>query len=199
MPHSDARSILAAGLILLAEHQGQMLVLLGRDRWRRRYSVLAGKRQRLRDATGQRRLESPYQTAIREAAEESRGYWQQAQLTALCSADRFIDYGRCRLFTATVGYVPAAAIKAKALPSLSPRFAAYREIAAFAWVAVEAVLQCPPQRVPSIDGRTIRVHRALAHELQQLCSQVGTEAATATTIETTIETAVKTAVDNSCE
>ena len=72
--HSQsAQGIDAAGGLMLAEYQGQTWVLLAKDKYRRRFGTLAGKRSR---------AETPYQTALREGMEESRGYWDESFLRA---------------------------------------------------------------------------------------------------------------------
>ena len=157
LDHSrSARGIDAAGCLILAQHQGQAWVLLGKDRYRRRFGPLAGKRAR---------TETPYQTALREAMEESRGYWDEAFLRAHSDSQQVLSHCRFMLFKVAVPFVPIKAIQAIKIPRFSLKWAPYREITQYAWVSTDALLKQPINAMPSLDGRLIRVHRELPVEL----------------------------------
>ncbi len=153
---STAEGIDAAGCLILAEHQGQTWVLLGKDKFRRRFGPLAGQRGR---------AETPYQTALREGMEESRGYWDEAFLRARSDSQQALSHRRFMLFKVVLPFVPTETIQAIKIPRFSLKWAPYREITQYAWVSTKALLEHPINAVPSLDGRLIRVHRDLPFEL----------------------------------
>ncbi len=162
---TQAPHISEAGCLLLTLNEDKPYVLLAKDKYRRAYGVLAGKRQRLA-GRARKVLETPYQTALREACEESRGYWDVPYLQAHSHASLHIERGHFMLFRALVPRVAVATLKAQHIPRFAPAWAAYREISDYAWLSTEAIMQSPARRVPTDDGRHVRVHKALAQELK---------------------------------
>ncbi len=158
LDHStSAQDIDAAGCLILAEYQGQTWVLLGKDKYRRRFGPLAGKRSR---------AETPYQTALREGMEESRGYWNESFLRAHSDSQQALSHRRFMLFKVALPFVPIEAIQAINIPRFSLKWAPYREITQYTWVSTKALLEHPINEVPSLDGRLIRIHRDLPYELK---------------------------------
>ena len=161
----QAPHITAAGCLLLTLNEDKPYVLLAKDKYRRAYGVLAGQRQRLA-GSGKKGLETPYQTALRETCEESRGYWGVPYLEAHSQTTLRLERGHFMLFRALVPWVAVATIKAQKIPRFAPAWAAYREISDYAWVSTEAIMRYPARSVPTQDGRRVRVHKALAQELK---------------------------------
>ena len=166
MAVAQQMNIKAAGCLLIADKQTEPFILLGKDKFRRAYGVLAGKRQKVMTNAGETCLETPYQTALRETVEESRGYWDRDYLRAHSHPALVLERQQFMLFRAAVPLVDVEAIKAQKMPRFAPAWAAYREISDYAWISAKAIMQRPAHSIPTVDGRTVRVHKALAQELK---------------------------------
>lgn len=158
--HAAATSDFGAAGALLVTGDGQSpLVLLVKHRSRSWYEMPGGRRQTR--SAGEGGLDSAYETAIRECFEESRGMLSRELLrNAIDPARKLRDGG----FVFFVGRVePIAIERLRAAPV--PEDAAFREIADYAWVAVESVLGSDEDTVIDEEGRRIEVRAQLKPRL----------------------------------
>lgn len=158
----------AAGVLLIADQNGSAFILLGRDRYRPWYEMLAGSRERVSDGggAGMSRRETAYETALRECFEESRGFLKPDYLSGVTDPGAFLRDGSLVFFRAEIEKFSSREIKRQHLPEVA-NSAAFREIVDYAWVSVEAVLSGNDAFVFDDTGRRIQVKSRLKHRLVQ--------------------------------
>ncbi len=167
-PSAATTDFTAAGVLLIASQNGSAFILIGRDRYRPWYEMLAGSRERVPDGgrAGMSRRETAYETALRECFEESRGYLKPDYLLGVTDPAAFLRDGTFVFFRADIEKFSSDEIKRRHVPE-DANSAAFREIADYAWVSVEAVLSGNDAFVFDDIGRRIQVRRRLKHRLVQ--------------------------------
>ena len=167
-PCAATTDFTAAGVLLIANQNGSAFILLGRDRYRPWYEMLAGSRERVPDGGGadMSRRETAYETALRECFEESGGFLKPDYLLGVTDPAAFLRDGSFVFFRAEIEKFSSSEIKRQHLPEVA-NSAAFREIVDYAWVSVEAVLSGNDAFVFDDTGRRIQVRRRLKHRLVQ--------------------------------
>lgn len=165
-PSSATTDFEAAGVLLIAHDNGSAYILLGRDRYRPWYEMLAGSREAVLDE-GEGiapRRETAYETALRECFEESRGFLKPDYLLRVTDPAEFIRDGSFVFYRAETDKFSIDAIKREPIPdNVNPT--PFREIGDFAWISVEAVLSSNNTIVIDDAGRRIQVRRQLKPRL----------------------------------
>lgn len=158
----------AAGILLIARENGSTYVLLGKDRRRGWYEMLAGGRETV--ATGEgghtRRLETAYETALRECFEESRGFLKPEYLLSIVNPADFLRDEHLVYFHAEIEKVPVADLLSMPLPR-SGNVLGFLEIGDYAWVSVETVLSAQDNFVLDDTGRRIQLRAQFRFRLDQ--------------------------------
>ncbi|UCH46619.1 MAG: NUDIX hydrolase [Betaproteobacteria bacterium] len=154
---------MAAGILLVAQHQQSTQVFLVKHNSRPFFEMPGGRRQLVSDTGGERR-ETAYETAIREAFEETRGYLSPDHLRQIVDSTRSMgDRGFVFFFARTDRFPISAISELSQLEDDSA--AAFREVADYAWVAVDTVLAGDGATVIDVDGRSIELRRELKARL----------------------------------
>lgn len=158
-----SQEFMAAGTLLVADKQPPALLLLVKHHSRSFYEMPGGRRQLTNGTDGERR-ETAHETAIREVFEETRGYLSPDDLRDVIDPSRSMRDGGFVFFLARVGRFPTSAMKETAHLD-DDSAAGFREVADYAWVAVESVLSGDGVSVIDIDGRTIELRPELKSRL----------------------------------
>jgi len=149
----------AAGVMLIAHKDGSAYVLLGKPRGRQWYEFFAGGRGSTTDGDG-RRPETAYETALREAYEESRGYVDLEYLQQRIGEDQSIVDDGFIIFRAVVEPFAIEDMRKVPVP-LSDNPLAFTEISDYAWVSVDAIIASENAVVVDEAGRSIDVRPQL--------------------------------------
>ena len=167
-PSAATTEFTAAGVLLIAEKDGSTYILLGRDRFRPWYEMLAGSREVVADPDDDResRRETAYETALRECFEESRGFLKPDFLLNVTDPAAFIRDGSFVFYRAQTEKFSVDEIVRAQIPDAANQDP-FREIADYAWVSVEAVLSGSDAFVVDDVGRRIKVRRRLHSRLER--------------------------------
>lgn len=165
-PTTATPDFTAAGVLLVANESGSTFVFLGRDRYRHWYEMLAGRREFVLDSGAENgsRRETAYETALRECFEESRGFLKPDYLSDVTDSAELIRDGSFVFFRAEIEKFSVDEIMRAQIPDTVNRDA-FREIADYAWVSVEAVLSSDDAFVVDDAGRRIQVRGRLKSRL----------------------------------
>lgn len=164
-PAAATSDFKAAGALLVTGGGHSSLVLLVKHRSRGWYEMPGGRRQT--QSTEEHGLDAAYETAIRECHEESRGVLSRELLRKAVDPARKLRDGGFVFFVGRVD--PIALDSLRRAPVPEP--AAFREIADYAWVAVESVLVSNDFTVIDEEGRRIKVRSQLKPRLIQARAQ----------------------------
>jgi 8-oxo-dGTP pyrophosphatase MutT (NUDIX family) len=165
-PSSATTDFDAAGVLLIARDEGATYVLLGRDRFRPWYEMLAGSRNFVSDdGKGDApRRETAYETALRECFEESRGFLKSEYLRTVTDPARFMRDGSFVFFPAEIDKFSVDAIKRNPIPdNVNP--IPFLEIGDFAWISVDAILSSGDAVALDDTGRRIQIRHQLKPRL----------------------------------
>jgi 8-oxo-dGTP pyrophosphatase MutT (NUDIX family) len=149
----------AAGVMLIAHKDGSAYLLLGKPHGRPWYELFAGRRGSATDADA-RRPETAYETALREAYEESRGYLNPEYLQQRIGEDQYLEDGGFVFFRAVVEPFAIEDMRKVPVP-LSGNPLAFTEISDYAWVNVDAIIASENAVVVDEAGRSIDVRPQL--------------------------------------
>jgi 8-oxo-dGTP pyrophosphatase MutT (NUDIX family) len=164
MPAFADQEFMAAGVLLVAEDNPSPLVFLVRHHSRTWYEMPGGRRQLVGGTDGERR-ETAYETAIREVFEETRGYLSPDQLRERVDPTRSMRDRGFVFFFGSIERFPVSAIGE--LAHLDDDSAsAFREVADYAWVAVDNILASDGISVIDVNGRSIELRRQLKSRLR---------------------------------
>jgi len=164
MPAFADQEFMAAGVLLVAEDNPSPLVFLVRHHSRTWYEMPGGRRQLVGGRDGERR-ETAYETAIREVFEETRGYLSPDQLREIVDPTRSMRDRGFVFFFGSIERFPVSAIGE--LAHLDDDSAsAFREVADYAWVAVDNILASDGISVIDVNGRSIELRRQLKSRLR---------------------------------
>ncbi len=158
-PAAATADFRAAGALLVTGEGQSSLVLLVKHRSRSWYEMPGGRRQS--QSAGERGPDSAYETAIRECHEESRGVLSREMLRKAVDPARKLRDGGFVFFTGRIDPIGLDSLR----QAPAPEAAAFREIADFAWVAVESVLASDDDTVIDEEGRRIKVRSQLKSRL----------------------------------
>jgi 8-oxo-dGTP pyrophosphatase MutT (NUDIX family) len=150
----------AAGVLLIAYENGSSLVFLGKDRYRPWYEMLAGSRDVVPVGNNESRLETAYETALRECIEESRGYLKSEYLLSISNPAEFIRDGSFVFFRAGAKMFSVDDVRRMQIPAdidASP----FREMVDYAWVSAEAVVSSSDSFVFDHAGRRVQIRPSL--------------------------------------
>jgi len=159
----------AAGMLLVAEHDGKHFALLVKDRSRAYFELPAGKTEagdKLND--GKFDLESSYETALRETVEETRGYLGRRLLVNASDAKDLIRVGEFEMFLTKIPMFDLEEINQIRIP-LGTNYNQWdpmREIIDYAWVNITLLHESKSNNVLDITGKAIQVHFALPDEIR---------------------------------
>ena len=154
---------MAAGVLLVAQDDPSPLVFLVRHNSRNWYEMPGGRRQSVSGPDGER-SETAYETAIREAFEETRGYLSPDQLRDIVDPSCSMRDGGFVFFFGSIERFPVSAIGE--LAHLDDDSASgFREVADYAWVAVDGILASDGISVIDVNGRSIELRRELKSRL----------------------------------
>jgi len=160
----------AAGMLLVAEHDGKHFALLVKDRSRVYFELPAGKTEqgdKLND--GDFDLESSYETALRETVEETRGYLGRRLLVNASDAKNIIRVGEFEMFLSKIPMFDLKEINQIRIPKGSNpqnQWDPMREIIDYAWVDIATLHDAKSNNVPDMTGKNIQVHYALPEEIR---------------------------------
>jgi len=158
----------AAGVLIVARENGLAHILLGRDRFRPWYEMLAGSRESVpgESGGGVSRRETAYETALRECFEESRGFFKPDYLLGVTDSSKFIRDGSFVFFHAETDKFSVEQIRRAPIPD-GVDAAPFNELVDFTWVSVEAILSSIDAFVLDDTGRRIQVRRQLKPRLRR--------------------------------
>lgn len=160
---AEEQEFMAAGVLLVAQDEPSPLVFLVRHHSRTWYEMPGGRRQLVSGTDGER-SETAYETAIREAFEETRGYLSPDQLRDIVDPSRSMRDRGFVFFFGSIERFPVSAIGE--LAHLDDDSAsAFREVADYAWVAVDSILASDGISVIDVNGRSIELRRELKSRL----------------------------------
>jgi len=160
----------AAGMLLVAEHDGKHFALLVKDRSRAYFELPAGKSEagdKLND--GKFDLESSYETALRETVEETRGYLGRRLLVNASDAKDLIRVGEFEMFLTKIPMFDLEEINQIRIPkgnNSQNQWDPMREIIDYAWVDIATLHDAKSNNVLDITGKAIDVHYALPSEIR---------------------------------
>ncbi len=146
------------GMLIVSKDKGKTYLLFVRTHKHEYYEFPGGRQEEgasLLD--NKRRLESVYETAIRETVEEMRGYLGRQQLLSASSEQRVIEVDKYRLFVANVPFFQLNDVRAIKIPS-GKKWSVMREVVKYAWVDVNSVEFSEHSLVTSLDGDVITMH-----------------------------------------
>lgn len=167
-PVAATSDFMAAGLMLVAGDRGAPLILLGRDRSRPWFEMPGGRRQQV-SSPGENnagRPETAYETAIREAYEESKGVLSRQLLRQATDPARFIRDDGFVFFLGEIDKVPVDRLVDAAAPDAAGA-TGFDEVVDYAWVSVDSVLNGDGASVIDDAGRRIPLRRQLQSRLKR--------------------------------
>jgi 8-oxo-dGTP pyrophosphatase MutT (NUDIX family) len=153
-----------SGLLLVAQHNGSHFTLLVKDHTRAYFELPAGHSEtgdKLND--GHTDLETSYETALREAVEETRGYLGRRLLIQGSNSQKRIRYGKFDMFLAKIPMFKISEIIKIRMPQ-KDNWSPMREIIDYAWVNINQLQDL--NTVTDMQGRSIQVHAALPAEIK---------------------------------
>ena len=163
MPAVAEQEFMAAGVLLVAQDEPSPLVFLVRHNSRTWYEMPGGRRQMVSGTDGERR-ETAYETAIREAFEETRGYLSPDQLRDIVDPSRSMRDRGFVIFFGSIERFPTSAIGE--LAHLDDDSASgFREVADYAWAAVDSILASDGISVIDVNSRSVELRRELKSRL----------------------------------
>ncbi|UCD67812.1 MAG: NUDIX hydrolase [Betaproteobacteria bacterium] len=163
MPALADQQFMAAGVLMVAEDKPSPLVFLVRHHSRSWYEMPGGRRQLVSGTDGER-PETAYETAIREVFEETRGYLSPDQLREIVDPARSMhDRGFVFFFGSIEKFATSAIGELAHLDD--DNASAFREVADYAWVAVDRVLAGDGVTVIDVNGRSVDLRRELKSRL----------------------------------
>ena len=158
-PAAATANFRAAGALLVTGDGQSSLVLLVKHRSRSWYEMPGGRRQT--HSVDKGGPDSAYETAIRECFEESRGMLSREFLREAIDPGRKLRDGGFVFFVGRVDPIALDSLRRAPVPEV----AAFREIADYAWVAIESILGSEDGTVIDEEGRRIRLRAQLKPRL----------------------------------
>jgi 8-oxo-dGTP pyrophosphatase MutT (NUDIX family) len=149
----------AAGALLVTGDRQASLVLLVKHRSRSWYEMPGGRRKM--QSARESGPDAAYETVIRECYEESRAVLSRERLRAAIDPARKLRDGGFVFFVGRMDPVPLDRLRRATVPES----AAFREIADYAWVAIEDILASDDDMVIDEEGRRIKVRPQLKPRL----------------------------------
>lgn len=155
------------GMLIVSKDKGKTYLLFVQTHKHEYYEFPGGRQEEgasLLD--NKRRLESVYETALRETVEEMRGYLGRQQLLSASSEKRVIEVDKFKLFVANVPFFQLNDVRAIKIPS-GKKWSVMREVVNYAWVDVNSVEFGSNFLVTTLDGDVITMH-PIAQEVVEL-------------------------------
>ncbi|MFT6394420.1 MAG: 8-oxo-dGTP pyrophosphatase MutT (NUDIX family) [Methylophilaceae bacterium] len=112
---------------------------------------------------GGSKIETPYETAVRETLEETRGSLGQQQLVPVSSPKQLVEVSKFRIFLAKLPFFKLNDLLEIKIPK-GKKWSPMREVVNYAWVDVNAVQQS--DNVTTRDGEKISLHPIAHHVIK---------------------------------
>lgn len=146
------------GMLILSKDKGKTYLLFVQTHKHEYYEFPGGRQEEgVSLLDNKRRLESVYETALRETVEEMRGYLGRQLLLSASSEQRLIEVDKYKLFVANVPFFQLNDVRTIKIPS-GKKWSVMREVVNYAWVDVNSVAFSKNSLVTSLDGDMITMH-----------------------------------------
>lgn len=155
-----------AGTVLTSAHDNKHYVLLVQTHKHDYFEFPGGKSEKVSNLISAKdKLESDFETAIRETVEETRGYLGRQRLTQATSKFKKFAKGKYAFYLATLPFFDLNEIRQIKLPN-KKKCAPMLEVADYAWVDVNLILQNNKRTVISRAGKAILLHDIVAEVIK---------------------------------
>lgn len=163
-PAQADEDYMAAGIALVARHEGVDLIFLVRHHSRSWYEMPGGRRKSNDDTdSGQTQVsETAYETAVRECYEESRGFLLPEMLRNVVDPARRLRDGGFIYFVARIDWFALSELPGEPDPANGH---AFNEIVDYAWVPVTNVINNKDDTAVDSNGRRLQIRKQLKARL----------------------------------